>query len=335
MSMIAYPDYVSLPGSSGRRHVFEVSRWANPHPDTPSVYALLSYHGGADSADPTVLYVGESENLDAALSVHGEYPCMETFVDAVGSLHVAAAAERTEIRDDLNAGQRPPCEGCWPPIPVGPEGTVPYPDRVVGGCVAEQLLLDRRIESAVRRSCVIRFVHDRKHCEVEPHAYGIGLDGHSVLFAYQTSFGAGAGSIEPWKTFRLTEIHGLVITDRPCGGARPSAESQIAVTFTQSEGVARRTARETVEGEPPGSVDDLRRRVEVAVDRLRHQVFELRRIEADCARLEHRIALADAPPEVASLLAVVQAEQPRMQQELLDLIPEVATLQRQLSSFGG
>ena len=336
MPKTVLPDHISLPGSSGKAHTFEVSRWATTHAEAPCVFALLSRHGGDASSDPTVLYVGEAENLDVALSVHAGYPCMQSFVDAVGSLPAAAAVERAEIRQDLISAHNPPCETCWPPIPDGPEGTAPYPDRVVGGCLAELALLDLRLEHAVRQRRVLRFVHLRRHCEVEPHAYGIQADGHTVLFAYQTSFGAGGGSINPWKTFRLSEIHGLVLTDRPCGGARPHVESPIAVTFAQSEGVALRTAdARVVDDATPGAVRELRRQVAGAVRQLRAQAFELRRIEADCARLEHRLGRSDAPPELAATLAAIQVARPRVEQGLINLIPEVAELQRRLPSIAG
>ncbi len=329
-------DHISLPGSSGTAHAFEVSRWAKTHAEVPAVYALLSYHGGDASHGPTVLYVGEAENLDAELSVHRTYPCMETFVDAVGSLPAATALERAEIRHDLISAHKPPCETCWPPIPAEPGGPAPYPDRAVGGCLAQLALLDLRLEHAVRQRRVIRFVHERRHCEVEAHAYGIQADGRTVLFAYQTSFGAGGGSINPWKTFRLSEIHGLVITDRPCGGARPYAENPIAVTFTQSEAVALRAAdaREP-DDTTPEALRELRRKVAGAVRQLRAQAFELRRIEADCARLEVRLGRSDASPELASTLAAIQAALPQVEQGLLNLIPEVAELQRRLPSIAG
>lgn len=329
-------DHISLPGSSGTAHAFDVSRWTATHADSPAVYTLLSYHGGDASQGPTVLYVGETENLAAELSLHRSYPCMETFVDAVGSLPAVAALERAGIRQDLISAHKPPCETCWPPMPVEAGGPAPYPDRVVGGCLAQLALLDLRLEHAVRQRRVIRFVHERRHCEVEPHVYGIQADGHTALFAYQTSFGAGGGSMDPWKTFRLSEIHGLVITDRPCGGARPYAESPIAVTFIQSEAVALRAAGERVPDDTtPEALGELRRKVAGAVRQLRAQAFELRRIEADCARLAVRLARSDAPPELASTLAAIQSARPRVEQGLIDLIPEVAELQRRLPSIAG
>lgn len=335
MAHTAIPNPVPLAGSSGRLHSFEVSRWTAAQADTPGVYALLSRHGGRLSEGPTVLYVGESENLESAISRHREYPCMDTFVDAVATLPAGSATERAGIRRDLVSFHAPPCESCWPLIPTGPEAANLCPDWVAGGCVVQRELLDERLGEAMRRKRVIRFVYERRQHEVEPREYGVQADGRAVLLAYSTRLGVGGGQHPAWAAFRLSEIQGLVITDRSWGGARPAVDSPIAVAFAQSEVLAVRTTDEAAAGGSPEAVTELRRQVEEAVQRLRTQVLDLRRLEAHGARLEYQLDLLHAPAELSEALHAVRAEQARVEKSLLALIPEVGTLQRRLPTRSG
>jgi hypothetical protein len=325
-----HADHLTVRGASGAEHRLRVSRWPAPLEDVPAVYVLLSRHGASEGTH-TILHVAESERLETALAEHQEYPCMHTFVDAVGWLAVDSGEERASIAQDLVALQKPPCDGCWPPVQAGAEGEMPYPDRVVGGCVTERVTLDLRLEEAVRRKRIIRFVHDRRRVEAEPRDYGVREDGTLVLFAYETSYGAGGGGRKPWKTFPLDEIHGLVVTDRPWGGARPSVPSPVAVTFTSERSAGPEIDEEADPlrtADPLDLLRPLRRNVADLVRKLRHQLLELWGLEARAARLKYRLSNRGSPPELASVLAAVEVDRVRVAQEIRGLIPTVSALQK-------
>lgn len=300
----------------------------------PAVYVLLSHHGASEGTQ-TILHVAESEQLQTALAEHQEYPCMQTFVDAVGWLEVASGEERAAIAQDLAALHKPPCDGCWPPMPVGAEGEMPYPDRVVGGCVTERVTLDLRLEEAVRRKRIIRFVHDRKQIEAESRSYGVREDGTPVLLAYETGHGAGGGGQKAWKAFPLDEMHGLVVTDRPWGGARPSAPSPVAVTFTGERSAAPEIDEEADRLRTSDLLEPLRRNVDEMVSKLRHQVLELWCLEARAARLAYRLSNLTCPPVLASVLAAVEADRVRVAQEIRGLIPTISVLQKNSAQSSG
>ena len=140
---------------------------------------------------------------------------------------------------------------------------------MVGGCLAERQLVDQRLGKAVRERCIVRFVCGRKHHEVEPHAYGIQADGTVVLFAYQKSFDAGGGGLGAWDTFRVDDIHGLVLTSRSFGGARPAVDCPISVAFAMSDALARHRPSVSVAGASPEAIETLTRQVDEAVQQLR------------------------------------------------------------------
>ncbi len=328
------PAVLPLADASGTVRDFDILRWTAAHPSTAGVYALLSCHGDRGCSGPTVLYVAEADDLESALSKHNGYPCMNTFVDAVAFHPAASSDERIEIERDLRSLHDPPCDGCWPPTPAGPEGTEPYPDRVVGGCITHRELLDERLVEAVSKKRMIRFVFERRRYEVEPHAYGVQVDGHAVLLTYHTTPGSGGEQIRGWQMFAVSELYGLVITDRPFGGARPTIDSPIAASFVRTEVVTRWAAASDASASPE-AVAELRREVEEAVHRLRLQVLDFRRIDARRIRLESELDRQSAPLELSLPLHAIKAEQELVREALLALIPEVALLQRSLPPASG
>ena len=99
--------------------------------------------------------------------------------------------------------------------------------------------MDEDLEEAMRRRLAIRFPHGGKYHEVEPHAYGIQADGYAVLLGYETAVGAGGGTLQEWKTFRLAGITDLLLTNRPWVRGRHPPDSPLAVTFACSEDIDR------------------------------------------------------------------------------------------------
>jgi hypothetical protein len=302
---------LTLRGASGAERRFRLASLAASRERVPAAYVLLGrYRQGGEA---TVLHVGEADDLEAALAVHREYPCMQSFADEVGWLPVESAEERPALAADLAAQLRPICEGCWPPVLASDsENGAPYPVSKVGSCVAECVQLDQRVEEAIQERRVIRFAHGRDHVEAEPHEYGLTGDGVATLFAYCTGYGAGRGNVEPWTAFPLSEIHGLVITDRTARGARPIAPSPIEVAFSSSRSQPAAIASE----------------IDEVVRGLHAQMLELRRVEARACRLRYRMSESDAPSELSVALAGVEAEQACMREAILALIPIVAGLQR-------
>ena len=324
------PEVLPLAGASGAVRDFDILRWTAAHPPAAGVYALLSCHGDRGCPAPTVLYVAEAEDLESALSRHNDYPCMNTFVDAVAFHPASSDTERADIEQDLRSLHDPPCDGCWPPTPDGPEGTEPYPDRVVGGCITHRELLDERLVEAVSKKRMVRFVYERRRYEVEPHAYGIQVDGHAALLTFRMTPGSSGEQIQGWQTFPVSEIFGLVITDRSFGGTRPAIDSPIAVNFARTEVLSRWAAASSEATASPETVAELRRELDEAVLRLRLQVLELRRIDARRIRLESELERRSAPLELSLPLHAIRAEQELVRESLLALIPEVALLQRHL-----
>lgn len=200
----------------------------------------------------------------------------------------------------------------------------------VEACVAERLLMDENLEESVRRRLAIRFSHGGKYHEVEPHAYGVQADGYAVLLGYETALGAGGGSLQEWKTFRLAGISDLSVTNRPWGRGRPPPDSPLSVTFARSEDIAPEPADSDILEAPPEAVAVLRVQVEEAVEVLRDQVFELCRLEAYRAHLERELERLTKSEELALELGVLTGRQAQARQQLIDLIPKVAELQRRL-----
>ncbi len=56
---------------------------------------------------------------------------------------------------------------------------------------------------------------------VEPHLVGIHEAGEPVLLAYQSEGPSRSGDLPGWRTFIVTEIEDLVVSDGQFPGARP------------------------------------------------------------------------------------------------------------------
>jgi hypothetical protein len=318
-------DQLTLRGASRAEYDFSVSDWHASREDVPAVYVLLSR--SATEQDPIVAHVGGTEHLEVSLGDHRDHPCMLDFVDSVAWIEVASGDDRAEIVRDLSASHKPLCEGCWPPIPIRNAHAEHYPHRVIGGCVASQATTDRRLEEAIRQKRVVRFVHEERPVEAEPREYGVSADGTPFLFAYRTGHGAEGGGIPAWKAYPLAEIDGLIITDRPFGGARPVAPSPIAVTFVSVHLPAPEVVEAAAASETLNLLSPLLRNLQDLVWKLRRQVLEASRLAARTERLMYRLENVGGPAELSTLLASVEAARVELIREILDLIPTVSALQ--------
>lgn len=320
-------DDLTLRGASGAEHVFKLQSLRRQAGDQSAVYVLLSRHTDHEG-HPKVLYVGETPALETSLASHRDYPCMEAFVGQVGSAEVVAT-ERSAVANDVRVVTSPPCEGCWPPLlpPVSDDRASPGLPPVVGDCVTERMLLDIRLEDAIHRRMLIRFVHDGRVIAAEPHEYGLTPDAVPVVSVYLTGHGAGKGPLGAWRVYPLSEISGLVVTDRPFGGARPTTDTPIAVTFAGKIGRSRPTWAASPEAAGADLLEPLRRETEDLVRKLRDQVYQLQRVAAREARLRLRREQANGLSELDSVLAGVESDRTRISQEIMDLIPMVSKLQ--------
>jgi hypothetical protein len=318
-------DQLTLRGASRAEYDFSVSDWHASRHDVPAVYVLLSRR--ATEQDPIVAHVGGTEHLEDSLGDHRDHPCMLDFVDSVAWIEVASGDDRAEIVRDLSAFHKPLCEGCWPPVPVRDAHAEHYPHRVIGGCVASQVTMDLRLDEAIRQKRVVRFVHEKRPVEAEPREYGVSAAGTPLLFAYRTGHGADGGGIPAWKAFPLAEIDGLVVTDRPFGGARPVAPSPIAVTFVSVHSPAPEVVEAAAASEALNLLSPLRRNLQDLVWKLRKQVLEARRLAARTERIMYRLENLGGPAELSTLLASVEAARVQVIREILDLIPTVSALQ--------
>ncbi len=302
---------VMLRGAAGAERKFTLSSLAETQEDVSAVYVLLGrYRAGGQ---PTVLHVGETDDLESALAVHREYPCMQSFTDDVGWLAVESPEKRAAIAADLASHLRPTCEGCWPPASesVAPNGA-PYPVSLVGGCAAECVQLDQRLREAILERRVIRFVHGNDQLEAEPLEYGLTADGVPTLFAYCTGGGAGRESAGSWNAFPLVDIHELAVTGGTARDALPTMPSPIAVILAGAR-------------QPPV---ELASDIADLVAGLQTQLLELRRLEARACRLRYRLRRSGGPSELAAALAEVEADQGKTREAILALIPIVAGLHR-------
>ena len=318
-------DDLTLRGASGAEHIFKLQSLQMQAGDGSAVYVLLSRHTDREG-HPKVLYVGETPGLETSLARHRDYPCMGSFVGLVGSAEVVAT-DRSAVANDIRVVTSPPCEGCWPPVPVTDDPATPGLPRVVGDCVTERLLLDMRLEDGIQRRMRIRFVHDGRMIVAEPHEYGLTPDAVPVVSVYVTGHGAGKRRADAWRAYPLSEISGLVVTDRPFGGARPPPDTPIAVTFAGKISRSRPTWDEGPGAAGADLLEPLRRDTEDLVRKLRDQVYQLQRVAARAARLRFRREQANGPSELDSVLAGVESDRARVSQEIMDLIPVVSKLQ--------
>ncbi|NNK48539.1 MAG: hypothetical protein HKP01_06680 [Gemmatimonadetes bacterium] len=318
-------DRMTLRGASRAEYELNVSDWRASQDDVPAVYVLLN-RTAADQ-DPVVAHIAGTEHLEDSLGEHRDHPCMSDFVDSLAWIEVASGDERAEIARDLSALHKPLCEGCWPPIPVRDAQAEYHLHGVIGGCVAAHVTMDLRLEEAICEKRVVRFVHEKRPVEAEPREYGVSADGTPMLFAYRTGYGADGGGLPAWKAYPLAEIDGLVITDRPFGGARPVPPSPLAVAFVRERSPSPETVDAADRSETVNLLSPLRRNLQDMVWKLRRQVLEARRLASRTERIMFRLENLGGPAALSRLLASVEAARVQVVREILDLIPTVSALQ--------
>ena len=71
----------------------------------------------------------------------------------------------------------------------------------------------------------LRIFYDGSFRVVEPHFYGLNLQGEQVLVAYQVSSG-GVTADRGWYTFKVDEISGLMETGNEFLRPRPAYDSR-------------------------------------------------------------------------------------------------------------
>jgi hypothetical protein len=104
-------DDVTFRGSSGERYAFRVYVWETRFKAVPGVYLVASRTvEPGQRAEYQPLFVGEAEDLSAALTGHPSDECFQMYYgNVVGVLKEAQAARREEIVADLIAALSPPC----------------------------------------------------------------------------------------------------------------------------------------------------------------------------------------------------------------------------------
>jgi hypothetical protein len=90
-----------------------------------------------------------------------------------------------------------------------------------------------RLIRAVQEHRVVELVYHAHPRTVEPHMVALHGAGETVLFAYQTGGTSRTGEVPGWRTFFLSEIEALDLTDQrfpgPRGDFDPSAAELVEV----------------------------------------------------------------------------------------------------------
>ncbi|HOB73186.1 MAG TPA: hypothetical protein PKG54_01545 [Phycisphaerae bacterium] len=73
---------------------------------------------------------------------------------------------------------------------------------------------------AIRHGCVVKFRYHDGLRLVEPYRYGRSVMGHELLRGFQRGGASKSGEAVGWKTFRVSEIDELTLTDQHFGTAR-------------------------------------------------------------------------------------------------------------------
>jgi len=71
------------------------------------------------------------------------------------------------------------------------------------------------ITQAIQQHKIITFTYKNHHRVVEPYIYGWNKNtGNNLLSAYQIEGSSESGGLPGWRTFIVTKIKDLVVTDR-------------------------------------------------------------------------------------------------------------------------
>lgn len=104
-------DDVTLAGKSGERYTFRIYVWETKFKPVPGVYLIASRTiepGRAAQYAP--LFVGETEDVSAAVSEHPRDECFQMYyANVIGVLKEPEPARRATIVTDLVAALAPPC----------------------------------------------------------------------------------------------------------------------------------------------------------------------------------------------------------------------------------
>lgn len=98
--------------------------------------------------------------------------------------------------------------------------------------------MNSTIAQAVKEHRILAFSYHGYPRVVEPHTYGIyGATGNEVIVTYQTRGGSQSGGIPDWRTFNVSEILGLNITEEKFERTRPGYnpnDSRIRSVFARA-----------------------------------------------------------------------------------------------------
>jgi predicted DNA-binding transcriptional regulator YafY len=74
--------------------------------------------------------------------------------------------------------------------------------------------MNKQIIEAIQTKRLLQFDYDHCRRVVEPHIFGVSTTGNTILSAYQTDGRSNSGKIPDWRTFDLSKIKNLKITDQ-------------------------------------------------------------------------------------------------------------------------
>ena len=80
---------------------------------------------------------------------------------------------------------------------------------------------DNTIRAAIEARRLLQICYDDHYRVVEPNAYGVDSQGHSVLLAYQVAGGGGRDNGSGWRTLRIEAMVQVNVLDSTFAGPRP------------------------------------------------------------------------------------------------------------------
>ncbi|MCU0792306.1 MAG: hypothetical protein MUE42_05520 [Opitutaceae bacterium] len=80
--------------------------------------------------------------------------------------------------------------------------------------------------TAIKERRVLQFNYGGHVRVCEPHSYGVGSSGEPILHVYQTAGSSGSKPPPGWRTFTITGISDLVLTQRKFKGPRADYSDQ-------------------------------------------------------------------------------------------------------------
>lgn len=109
--MTIHPPIVSLLGTSKNMYRFSAFPLNSNFIYAGAVYAFLRLPTAFGfSAQPTVVYIGQSSNISSRIPLHEKWPCvLKNGANAIGLLFEASEATRLVIETDLRRFNDPIC----------------------------------------------------------------------------------------------------------------------------------------------------------------------------------------------------------------------------------